>query len=79
VNSKRRPPGGGELDKPGRVGARKHEWIATQLRRVYDEALQEEIPPDMLALLDQLDKEGRDQEAETEDAPKPPGNGEAPA
>jgi hypothetical protein len=79
VNSKRTPRGG-DLDKPGRVGARKHEWIATQLRRVYDEALQEEIPPDMLALLDQLDQEGRDQEAETEDpAPKPPGNGEAPA
>jgi hypothetical protein len=79
VTSKRRPPGGGDLDKPGRVGARKHEWIATQLRRVYDEALQEEIPPDMLALLDQLDTETPDPETPDEAPAKPPGNGEAPA
>ena len=35
---------------------RKQDWIASQLRRVYDEALQEDIPADMLALLEQLDE-----------------------
>lgn len=46
--------------KPDRVErARKQDWIASQLRRVYDEALQEDIPEDMMALLSKLDdKEG---------------------
>jgi hypothetical protein len=35
--------------------ARKQDWIASQLRRVYDEALQEDIPDDMMALLAKLD------------------------
>ena len=50
--------GGG---KPPRRGMRKQDWIANQLRRVYDEALQEAIPPDMLELLAKLDekKEGK--------------------
>jgi len=42
---------------------RKQEWIASQLRRVYDEALQEDIPPEMLALLNKLD-EVSDEETE---------------
>jgi hypothetical protein len=42
-------------ERPERAGTRKQDWIATQLRRVYDEALQEEIPADMLALLAKLD------------------------
>jgi len=46
-------PGGG--GKAPRRGARKHDWITNQLRRVYDEALQEEIPADMLELLAKLD------------------------
>ena len=45
--------GGG---KPPRRGMRKQDWIASQLRRVYDEALQEDIPVDMLALLAKLDE-----------------------
>jgi hypothetical protein len=47
--------------RPGR-GGRKQDWIAAQLRRVYDEALQEEIPADMLELLEQIDRkrEGED-------------------
>jgi hypothetical protein len=56
---------GGEvmsLDKPGGVGTRKQDWIANQLRRVYDEALQEEIPADMLALLEQLNDKAPDGE-----------------
>ncbi|MFT3973014.1 MAG: NepR family anti-sigma factor [Amaricoccus sp.] len=35
---------------------RKHDWIARQLRRVYDEALDEEVPADMLAILAKLDE-----------------------
>ena len=56
MSSKQRTPKGGQLDKPKAVGSRKQDWIATELRRVYDEALQEEIPPDMLELLDRLDE-----------------------
>ena len=41
--------------RPPRRGMRKQDWIANQLRRVYDEALQEEIPADMLELLAKLD------------------------
>ena len=41
---------------------RKHDWIANQLRRVYDDALQEEIPDDMLDLLKQLDERKPDGE-----------------
>lgn len=37
------------------VGVRKRDWIANQLRHVYDEALEEAIPPEMLALLSKLD------------------------
>ena len=39
----------------GRTGVRKVDRIATQLRQVYDEALRDPIPEDMLKLLDQLD------------------------
>lgn len=50
--------------RPPRKAARKQDWITNQLRRVYDEALQEDIPPDMLALLAKLDdgSETSDQE-----------------
>lgn len=36
-------------------GGRKEDWIANQLRRVYDDALHEPIPKEMLDLLDALD------------------------
>jgi hypothetical protein len=39
-------------------GSRKEDWIATQLRRVYDEALHEEIPQSMIDLLNALDESG---------------------
>ena len=39
----------------GRRGGRKEDRIASQLRQVYDEALRDPIPEDMLKLLDQLD------------------------
>jgi hypothetical protein len=47
-----RSPGGSGR---GRSGARKEDRIASQLRQVYDEALRDPIPEDMLKLLDQLD------------------------
>lgn len=46
----------GKSGRHGNAGARKHDWIARQLRRVYDEALDEEIPPDMMAILAKLDE-----------------------
>lgn len=49
----------------GNAGVRKHDWIARQLQRVYDEALQEEIPADMLALLGKLDDPAPDKEGES--------------
>jgi hypothetical protein len=48
---------------------RKQDWIANQLRRVYDEALQEDIPADMMALLAQLDETGE----RIDGAPEPDG------
>ncbi len=45
-----------DRDGRGRRGMRKQDWIANQLRRVYDEALQEDIPADMMALLAKLDE-----------------------
>lgn len=43
------------MERPG-AATRKHDWIARQLQRVYDEALEEQIPDDMLALLSKLDE-----------------------
>jgi hypothetical protein len=42
--------------KRTRKGSRKQDWIANQLRRVYDEAVQEDIPAEMMALLARLDE-----------------------
>ena len=36
-------------------GNRKEDWIAQNLRRVYDDALDEDIPQEMLDLLSSLD------------------------
>ncbi|MBB5222692.1 hypothetical protein HNP73_002628 [Amaricoccus macauensis] len=46
----------GRAGRHGNAGVRKHDWIARQLRRVYDEALDEDIPPDMMAILAKLDE-----------------------
>lgn len=50
-------PGKASASRPPErgVGVRKRDWIANQLKHVYDEALEEEIPPEMLALLSKLD------------------------
>ena len=52
----------GKPGRPGGAGARKHDWIARQLRRVYEEALDEDIPPEMLAILGKLDDPNPDRE-----------------
>ena len=49
-------------DRKRGPGARKEDWIANQLRRVYDEALHEEIPQEMLDLLSALDDVEREDE-----------------
>lgn len=55
-------PDGGKPGRRGSAGARKHDWIAKQLQRVYDEALDEDIPPEMMALLGKLDDPSSDRE-----------------
>jgi len=45
-----RPPG-----RPAGTGSRKVDWIGDHLKQVYDEALQEAIPAEMLDLLNKLD------------------------
>lgn len=49
-------PEEGRRGRQGSAGVRKHDWIARQLRRVYDEALDEDIPDDMMAILAKLDE-----------------------
>ena len=41
------------------AGKSKEDWVANQLRRVYDEALHEDVPDEMLSLLSKLDDNGR--------------------
>jgi Anti-sigma factor NepR len=57
--------------RPSSPGRTKEDWIAEQLRRVYDEAIGEDIPPNMLDLLRQLDdadpKQGASDEEEDSD------------
>ena len=42
---------------PSQVGKSKEDWIGNQFRRIYDEALEDSIPSDMLSLLEQLDEQ----------------------
>lgn len=48
-----------------RPGSRKEDWITLQFRRVYDDALQDAVPREMLDLLNELDEKNapRDDEA----------------
>lgn len=48
----------------GGPGANKEDWIASHLRRVYDQALGEAIPQQMLDLLKQLDDSERDEDSD---------------
>ena len=43
-------------------GNRKEDWVGHHLRRVYDDALQEAIPSEMMALLAALDDDDKDGE-----------------
>ncbi len=45
----------------------KEDWIGNQLKQVYDEALSEDIPEDMLLLLASLD-EAEEKSSESEEA-----------
>ncbi|SDU32435.1 NepR family anti-sigma factor [Stappia sp. ES.058] len=54
--------------KPTAGAKTKEDWIGNQLRKVYDEALCEDIPADMLELLTALDDGGVDKAASDEEA-----------
>ena len=47
-------------------GSRKEDWIASQFRRVYNDALEESIPPEMLNLINAIDERGAEDGAEDE-------------
>jgi anti-sigma factor NepR-like protein len=59
-------------DKPVRPerrrphGSRKEDWIGQHLRQVYDDALHEDIPKDMLDLLNALEDEDSGSEKGTQ-------------
>jgi hypothetical protein len=53
--------GGERPPRPGRPGSRRADWIGDHLKQVYDEALREAIPPEMLELLSKLDDPGEDE------------------
>ncbi|POF28420.1 NepR family anti-sigma factor [Roseibium marinum] len=46
----------------------KEDWIGSQLKQVYDEALSESIPDDMLQLLSSLDDKGSKEDSTDEEA-----------
>ncbi|WP_417684003.1 NepR family anti-sigma factor [Roseibium sp.] len=52
------------LIAPGKLGRTKEDWIGNQLKKIYDEAVTEDIPDDMLALLSQLDGSPDDESGE---------------
>lgn len=54
--------------KPTAGARRKEDWIGSQLRKVYDEALSEEIPADMMDLLAALDDGDADKPVTDEEA-----------
>ncbi|SHG65212.1 hypothetical protein SAMN02745157_4616 [Kaistia soli DSM 19436] len=47
------PPLPGQALSPGRDG--KEDWIGRQLRRVFDDALNEPLPDDIMSLLERID------------------------
>ncbi|MEP0234477.1 NepR family anti-sigma factor [Roseibium sp.] len=53
---------------PSKVGKSKEDWIGNQLKRIYDEALTEDIPDDMMSLLDQLDATTSAQKSKSEES-----------
>ena len=58
-----RPNAGFGVITPAAGAKFKEDWIGNQLKKVYDEALSEDIPDDMMDLLSALDDRGSDEEA----------------
>lgn len=58
-------------------GDRKEDWITLQFRRVYDDALQEAVPPEMLKLLGELDDRDEDPRADDRNEDDPDEDGTA--
>ncbi|MBO0347352.1 NepR family anti-sigma factor [Roseibium limicola] len=59
---------------PSQVGKSKEDWIGNQFRRIYDEALEDDIPNDMMDLLSQLDnisasQDSSDDQTDSDDEP----------
>ncbi|MBN9669415.1 NepR family anti-sigma factor [Roseibium aggregatum] len=52
--------------KPATGAKSKEDWIGNQLKKVYDEALSEDIPDDMLALLSALDESAAESDADSD-------------
>ncbi|MBO6754813.1 MAG: hypothetical protein JJ902_00665 [Roseibium sp.] len=50
--------------KPNARARTKKDWIGNQLKQVYDEALAEDIPDDMMDLLSALDDSGDEQDGQ---------------
>lgn len=48
----------------------KEDWIGRQLRRVFDSALSEPLPDDIMSLLDRLDDAPSSKAAESSQAPE---------
>ncbi|MHA7776886.1 NepR family anti-sigma factor [Roseibium sp. M-1] len=55
------------LIKPSAGAKTKEDWIGSQLKKVYDDALSENIPDDMLDLLSALDQD-TDRDSSDEEA-----------
>ncbi|MBB5753293.1 NepR family anti-sigma factor [Prosthecomicrobium pneumaticum] len=51
----RTPFPGAEPPAAKEVGPRKEDWIGRQLRRVFDDALAEPLPDDIMSLLESID------------------------
>ncbi|PVB59634.1 NepR family anti-sigma factor [Labrenzia sp. 011] len=52
---------------PTAGATKKEDWIGSQLKKVYDEALSETIPDDMLELLSSLDDPESEEETSDEE------------
>ena len=63
-----RPNAGFGVITPAAGAKSKEDWIGNQLRKVYDEALSEEIPADMMELLAALDDGDAEKPATDEEA-----------
>lgn len=63
-----RPEPGFGIIKPAAAARSKEDWIGNQLKKVYDEALAEDIPDDMMELLSALDNGDAEDKSSDEEA-----------